>query len=127
MSKNWSHAGRKVSIELRTTASAEQVWTSFADPARIVQWFADEADGKAAAGGWLRWRFHDFEIESKADVLEAIPDRRLVLSIPVKGGSPRVLQVEIDQADGKTRMQLTESGFPEGEAGEDVYQSVVSG
>ena len=50
MSKNWSHAGRKVSMEVRTTASPEQVWTSFADPARVVQWFVDEADGKAVAG-----------------------------------------------------------------------------
>jgi uncharacterized protein YndB with AHSA1/START domain len=129
MSRNWSHAGRKVSVEMRTSASLEQVWMSFADPAKIVQWFADEAEGKAIAGGWLRMRFVDFDMDGKADVLEAIPDRRLVLSIPshVRGGAPRVLEVEIDQVEGKTRMQLVESGFPEKEAGEDWYQSVLSG
>jgi uncharacterized protein YndB with AHSA1/START domain len=129
MSRNWSHAGRKVSVDVRTIASPEQVWTSFAEPARLVQWFADEAEGKAVPGGWLRMRFNDLELEQKAEVLESIPDRRLVLSIPphVKSGPARVLELEIDQAEGKTRLSLVESGFPEGEAGEDRVQSAASG
>jgi uncharacterized protein YndB with AHSA1/START domain len=113
---------------MRTIATPEQVWTSFADPARVVQWFADDASGRPIAGESMRWRFADLDLEVTGQVLEAIPDRRLVLAFPAtKGAAARVLEIEIDQVDGKTRMQLVESGLPEGEAGEDVYQSVVSG
>ncbi len=127
MSKNWSHAGRKVEMELRSAATAEQVWLAWADPAHVTQWFADEAEGRAVAGETLRWRFADHDLDLRYDVLEAIPDRRLVLSRPQKTGPLRVLEIEIDQADGKTRMRMVESGFAEGEAAEDTYQAALSG
>jgi uncharacterized protein YndB with AHSA1/START domain len=128
MTREWAHAGRKVSVEIRTAASAEQVWLSWAEPSRVTQWFVDQAEGRAIVGESIRWRFTDLDLDLRMDVLEAIPDRRLVLATPaVKGNLPRILEIDVDQADGKTRMQLTESGFAEGEAGEDVYQSVVSG
>jgi uncharacterized protein YndB with AHSA1/START domain len=128
MSKSWAHAGRKAGVEIRTSASPEQVWVSWTEPSRISQWFADEAEGRAVAGGSIRWRFLDFDLDARAEVLEAIPDRRFVLATPgSKGAGGHIIQIEIDQVDGKTRMQLVESGFPEGEGGEDQFQSAVSG
>lgn len=127
--RDWTHAGRRVTVELQTTATTDQVWLAWSDPARISQWFVDEASGMCVAKEKVKWRFADFDLLVSFDVLEAVPERRLVLRAapPGEGKLPRVLEIDIEPIDGKAKLKLVESGHPEGPEGEDAYQATVSG
>ena len=126
---NIEHAGRVARAEIDTTATVEQAWQAWADPARISEWFTDRAKGKAAMGGTVTWCFDRFRTQFPYDVVAADENRRLVLKGAPPGRPPYLLEILIEPAPAGagSRIRLLNSGFAVGAENDEEYEGVVSG
>lgn len=119
--------GRIIQKEVTTCATPRQVWEAWADPQKLPQWFTDGAEGEAKAGGSMTWIFDKFDYRFTYEILEARPEERLVLTATPPGRSPVLLEIDIEQAGGRTVLKLVQSGFGKGAEWDDEYQGVNSG
>ena len=112
---------------LRTTASPEQVWRAWAEPAHVARWFSDAARGEPVAGGELVHVFDRFGLELPYRVLEAEPGRRLVLEGMSPMGVAFRQEVRIEREGGETVLHLVHSGFGSDAGWEDEVEGIDSG
>lgn len=118
--------GRRIEAEIRTTATPEEVWKAWTDPAAISRWFTDEARGEAKPGGTLVWVFRGFG-EIPYPVAVADPPGRLVLAGDIPGRGPFALEILIRQSAGITIVRLVNSGFLDGAEWDEEYEGIRSG
>jgi uncharacterized protein YndB with AHSA1/START domain len=118
--------GRRIETEIRTTATPEEVWRAWTDPASISRWFTDDARGEAVPGGTLVWIFRGFG-EMPYPVAVAEPPSRLVLAGEIPGRGPFALEIRIERSGGSTTIRLVNSGFHAGAEFEEEYEGVRSG
>jgi len=111
---------------MRTTASPEEVWKAWTDPAAISRWFTDDARGEAKPGGTLVWVFRGFG-EIPYPVVVADPAKRLVLAGDLPGRGPFALEILIRRSGGTTIVRLVNSGFLDGADWNEEYEGVRSG
>lgn len=121
------HQGRAMELEMRTSASPEQIWNAWADPEKISQWFADAAEGWAHKGAQVTWIFDEFGYRIPYQVVESIPGECVILGGHIPGRIPFLLEVTIERAAGDTVVRLVNSGFLEGSSFDEEYEGVVSG
>ena len=108
------HSGRVVEVQLLTSAPPENAWAAWADPRRLSAWFADHASGDAVQGKTVVWTFERFRLEIESKVLAAVPNNRLVLGASDES-PPFLLELDIEPADGMTKITLRNSGFGDDE------------
>jgi uncharacterized protein YndB with AHSA1/START domain len=125
--KPLEHRGRRMRLEMRTSATPEQVYQAWADPERISQWFTDRAHGEARPGGTLTWIFDEFGYEVPYHVAAAVPGERFALDGQLPGRPPFLLEVIITREGGETVLTLVNSGFLEGGSWDDEFEGVHSG
>jgi uncharacterized protein YndB with AHSA1/START domain len=118
--------GRRIETEIRTSATPEEVWKAWTDPASVCGWFVDEARGAAVPGGNLVWTFRGFG-EMTYPVLVADPPGHLVLAGELPGRGPFALEILIRQSAGTTIVRLVNSGFLNGAEWDEEYEGVRSG
>jgi uncharacterized protein YndB with AHSA1/START domain len=121
------HERRIIRDEIKTSASPQQAWEAWADPAKISQWFVDRAEGKAEAGRDIKWFFDTFNLELNYKVLEAVPGERYAILWPGPMPPPGILEVIIEREEGQTLIRLVQSGFREGAEFDEEYEGVESG
>jgi uncharacterized protein YndB with AHSA1/START domain len=121
------HERRVIRDEIKTSASPQQAWEAWADPAKISQWFVDRAEGKAEAGADITWFFDKFNMELHYKVLEAAPGERFAILWPGPMPPPGILEVIIEREGGETLIRLVNSGFREDAQLNEEYEGVVSG
>ena len=118
--------GRRIEVEVRTSASPEDVWHAWTDPTGLSRWFVDSARGEARAGGTLVWTFRGFGEMSYPVVVADAPER-LLLAGEIPGRGPFALEVVIRTSAGATVVRLVNSGFLEGADWTEEYEGVRSG
>jgi uncharacterized protein YndB with AHSA1/START domain len=118
--------GRRIETEFRTTATPEEVWKAWTDPASISRWFTDDARGEAKPGDTLVWVFRGFG-EIPYPVAVAEPPGRLVLAGEMPGRGPFALEILIRRTGGTTTVRLVNSGFLDGADFDEEYEGVRSG
>lgn len=125
----FSHQGRVVKKEIRIRADLASVWSAWADPERIAQWFVDRAEGRAEAGHTMTWHFEDMDVHLPIPILEAKPDESLVIGGELPGRPPFLQEVRLrtDDETGETILWLANSGFGDGAEWDDEYDGVDSG
>jgi uncharacterized protein YndB with AHSA1/START domain len=123
------HQGRMMQLEMRTTASPEQVYQAWADPVKLSQWFTDDARGEAKPGSTMYWMFEKFGYEIPYEVVDAVPGKLLALGGELPGRPPFLLEVIIERqgAGGETVLRLVNSGFLDGGKWDEEYEGVASG
>ena len=122
------HEGRTLKLEMRTTATPQQVWEAWADPKKLSQWFTDDARGEATPGTTMYWIFQKFGYEIPYEVVDAIPGELLALGGQLPGRPPFLLEVSIEREGGETVLRLVNSGFLDGAAKwDEEYEGVSSG
>ena len=127
MHDSWSdHTGRRLGAEMRTTATPEDVWKAWTDPAFISKWFADEARGETKAGDEVLWTFHGFG-DVRYHVAVAEPPSHLVLTGDIPGRGAFALEIRIQQEEGASVVRLVNSGFLDGSTWDEEYEGVRSG
>lgn len=132
--------GRVAKAEIRTKASVEAVWSAWADPEKLAQWFVDDASGIARAGQTMTWIWNEFGVEAQYEVLAAEAPSRLVLATPQQVAPAGVIEITISSRAGETIVTIVNSGFlergsledsaliyPEGSEWNDVFEGIRSG
>jgi len=119
--------GRRIECEVAIKASPEEVWSAWADPVKLAQWFVDDARGEARPGGTITWIFRDFNMEIPYPVTVAEPGRRLVLAGELPNRGPFALEILIEVRGGVTVLRLVNSGFLNGTEWDEEYEGVRSG
>jgi uncharacterized protein YndB with AHSA1/START domain len=118
---------RVIRVEMRTSATPDEVWQAWADPERIAHWFVDRAEGIPEAGKTVTWFFDKFGYRMPYEVVAAEPGRRFALGGTIPGRGPFLLDVTIRREGGQTLVELVNSGFLEGAEWDDEYDGVDSG
>jgi uncharacterized protein YndB with AHSA1/START domain len=121
------HQGRMLQLEMRTSASPEQVYQAWADPVKLSQWFTDNARGEAKPGSTMYWIFEKFAYEIPYEVVDAVPGKLLALGGELPGRPPFLLEVVIERQGGETVLRLVNSGFLDGGKWDEEYEGVASG
>jgi len=121
------HQGRATEIEVRTSASPEQIWNAWVNPELISQWFADHAEGWAHKGEQVTWIFDEFGYRMPYYVVESIPGECVAFGGQIPGRIPFLLEVTLRREHGETVVRLVNSGFLEGGSFDEEYEGVASG
>ena len=121
------HRGRTIRSTIRTTATAEQIFEAWADPAKLAQWFPDRAEGRAIEGGVQRWFFDRFNYALPYEIAVAVPGEHLVYTGSIPGRPRFYLEIEIARDAGSTVVTLINSGFLDKDGWDEEYEGIASG
>jgi uncharacterized protein YndB with AHSA1/START domain len=121
------HKGRTIHTSIRSSATPQQLWDAWADPAMLAHWFPDRAEGRAVEGSTLTWYFDRFEYAMPYEVYSAVPGEHLVLTGAPPGRPRFFLEIEITQQGGSTILELTNSGFLDKSGWDEEYEGILSG
>jgi len=109
----------------RISRPVHEVFEAVADPSRLSSYFTTGgAQGRLEAGATVTWDFHDFPGAFPVDVVEVVPDRKIVLrwDAPPDDDPAGPYQTEVTMTfealeDGRTLVAIHEGGWRENEAG----------
>jgi uncharacterized protein YndB with AHSA1/START domain len=124
------HHGRVIDTSIRLNASPMQTWEAWADPQQIANWFVDRAEGKAEAGGTMKWFFDAFNFALDVPIVEAEPGRTFVTGggpNPGPDGLPYLMEITIEKDGDQTVMNLVNSGFSEDPKKDGSFNDTRSG
>ncbi len=118
-------------MDLAFTVSAHvakpvaEVFEAVANPAILSRYFTTGgARGRLETGAVVRWEFHDFPGAFPVEVLEAVPERHIILrwaandaDLMESGYKTTVRMTFEGLKDGRTLVSITETGWRETAAG----------
>ena len=79
----------KFSVSARIAKPVEQVFEAIADPRQLSRYFTTGgASGRLEAGATVSWDFADFPGAFPVEVVEVVPNRRIVLKWEASEGPP---------------------------------------
>lgn len=99
-------------------ADPQRVFKYFTDPESLVRWMGDAAEVDPRAGGEFKLTLGDRTVQGR--YLEVEPSRRVVISWGRQGSrelppEASVLEVELTEEGGGTRVSIVHSGLPASE------------
>jgi uncharacterized protein YndB with AHSA1/START domain len=103
----------RIERQMTFPAPRDDVWAAITEPEQIGKWFGTEAklDLRPGGEGVLRWD----EIEVRVTVEEVSPPSRFSYrwepSNTPSGGPTTLVEFELEEIEGGTRLSLVESGF----------------
>jgi uncharacterized protein YndB with AHSA1/START domain len=105
--------------EIRIDAAPSSVFEFLTDPAKMVRWMGTEAVFDPRPGGDYRVNISGHE-RVRGEVIEVVPDRRLVFTwgwegeaLPVAPGESTV-EISLEPSGEGTLLRLTHRGLPQG-------------
>ncbi len=111
----------KFKIAGRIARPVAEVFEAVADPKQLSGYFTTGgAKGRLETGATVMWDFHDFPGAFPVDVVEVVPNERIVLRWGVDG--PEKYQTTVTMTfdgldDGRTLVTIAEEGWQETPAG----------
>ena len=106
-----------VRFERLLDAAAADVWRELTDPERLSRWLAAVSQIDATPGGSFAFRFGEGETErADGNVLEAEPERLLVLEWRFPGEPTSLVRFELEASGTGTRLVLDHSRLAEHDA-----------
>jgi uncharacterized protein YndB with AHSA1/START domain len=116
----------KFEVSARIARPVEQVFEAVADPAQLSQYFTTGgAKGRLEAGATVTWDFADFPGAFPVEVVEAVPNERIVLRWDANEGSPldgdsapapykTTVTIRFESLEGsRTSVKIAEEGWRE--------------
>jgi uncharacterized protein YndB with AHSA1/START domain len=94
----------EVTREIVFPVPPDEVWEALTDPEQLEEWFANDVELDAQAGGEGVFRWDDGE-ERHATVVEATPSKRLVLDWDDEG----TVELTLEEVEEGTRLLVRES------------------
>jgi uncharacterized protein YndB with AHSA1/START domain len=121
----------KFKVAARIAKPVEVVFEAIADPAKLSRYFTTGgAEGRIETGATVTWAFHDYPGAFPVDVVEVVPNRRIVLrweaneGVPAEGegivaaGYQTTVTMSFEPLeDGRTLVSISEEGWRPTEAG----------
>ena len=117
----------KFKVSAHISRPVDQVFEAVADPDQLSRYFTTGgAKGRLETGATVTWDFHDFPGAFPVDVVEVVPDRKIVLRWEANEGPPEEGQATLGAGyktlvtmefaptdDGRTLVTITEEGWRE--------------
>lgn len=114
-------------VSIRIARPVHAVFEAVADPAQLSRYFTTGgAQGRLETGSVVTWDFHDYPGAFPVEVVDVVPDRRIVLRWEANEGPPaagepvaavayrtQVVMTFEPLEDGRTLVSVTESGWRE--------------
>ena len=99
----------KFRVAARIAKPVHDVFEAVADPKQLSNYFTTGgATGRLETGATVTWDFHDFPGAFPVDVIEVVPDERIILEWGAgEGEAPNVEGGEMKDAGYKTRVTMT--------------------
>jgi uncharacterized protein YndB with AHSA1/START domain len=110
----------KFTVYAHVACSPREAFEAVADPASLSGYFTTGgAVGRLESGATVQWDFADFPGAFPVEVLEAVADERIVLrwDSPAGGRTEVIFAFEPVDAGARTKVSVTESGWPETDEG----------
>ena len=118
----------KFRVAGRIARPVEQVFEAVANPDQLSRYFTTGgAKGRLETGATVTWDFHDFPGAFPVQVIEVVPNQRIVLEWQAHEGSgesggaadykTRVTMTFAPLDDGRTLVTISEQGWRETDAG----------
>jgi uncharacterized protein YndB with AHSA1/START domain len=120
-------------VAARIAKPVEEVFEAVADPAQLSRYFTTGgAQGRLQTGSTVQWSFHGFPGAFPVDVVEVVPNRRIVLRweanegahsdgderVMAQAGYQTTVTMEFEPLDdGRTLVSIAEEGWRETESG----------
>lgn len=106
----------KFRVAARISKPVHEVFEAVADPKQLSSYFTTGgASGRLEQGSTVTWDFHDYPGAFPVEVVEVVPDERIVLKWDAAEGEQPVAQGgEIRPADYKTTVTMTFAPLDEG-------------
>ncbi|MFC3862290.1 SRPBCC family protein [Deinococcus antarcticus] len=96
----------------------QTVYEGVADPAQLSRYFTTGgAKGRLESGETVTWDFHDFPGAFPVEVIKAVPNEKIVLNWGADDGKTTVTLTFKEIEAGRTKVEISEEGWPETEAG----------
>jgi uncharacterized protein YndB with AHSA1/START domain len=107
----------KFRVAARIAKPVHQVFEAVADPKILSEYFTTGgAEGRLETGATVTWDFHDYPGAFPVEVVEVVPDQRIVLRWDAaEGEPPNVDGAETKTADYKTEVTMTFSPIDDGQ------------
>jgi len=97
----------KFRVAARIARPVHEVFEAVADPQQLSQYFTTGgAQGRLETGATVTWDFHDYPGAFPVEVVEVVPDERIVLKWAASDGEPPNLP-EVDARERGTDYQTT--------------------
>jgi uncharacterized protein YndB with AHSA1/START domain len=122
----------KFTVMIHVARPVHEVFEAVADPKQLSCYFTTGgASARLEAGMTVTWDFHDFPGAFPVDVIEVVPDERIVLKWdaaetepggPIEDAKPAGYKTMVTMRfkptdDGRTLVEIEETGWRETEAG----------
>ena len=106
----------KFRVAARIAKPVHEVFEAVADPQQLSRYFTTGgAQGRLETGATVTWDFHDYPGAFPVEVVEVVPDERIVLMWDAADGEQPVAQGgEIRTADYKTKVTMTFTALDDG-------------
>jgi len=106
----------KFRVAARIARPVHEVFEAVADPQQLSQYFTTGgATGRMETGATVTWEFHDYPGAFPVDVVEVVPDEKIVLRWDAAEGEQSVAQGgEITPADYQITVTMTFSPLDDG-------------
>jgi len=114
----------KFKVAARIARPVEAVFEAVADPKQLSAYFTTGgAKGRLETGATVTWDFHDFPGAFPVEVVEVVPNRRIVLRWEAnEGEGPAGYKTTVTMTfepldDGRTLVEIAEEGWRDTPAG----------
>ena len=93
----------KFRVAARIARPVHEVFEAVADPGQLSRYFTTGgAEGRLETGATVTWDFHDYPGAFPVEVVEVVPDQRIVLQWDAADG---------EQLDAEGRPEVTDAGY----------------
>lgn len=105
----------KFTVSGRIAKPVHEVFEAVADPQKLSGYFTTGgAKGRLESGAVVSWDFHDFPGAFPVEVVEVLPDEKIVLKWDADDGRKTLVTMAFSGLDdGRTLVQITEEGWRE--------------
>jgi uncharacterized protein YndB with AHSA1/START domain len=106
----------KFRVAARIAKPVHDVFEAVADPRQLSEYFTTGgAQGRLETGATVTWDFHDYPGAFPVQVVEVVPDQRIVLEWKAhEGEAPNVEGGEMKAANYNTTVTMTFKGLEDG-------------
>lgn len=91
----------ETNVQERVLRPTSEVFDAIADPAKLSRYFISGSSGPLQAGTTVRWQFADVGAEIPVDIVEVLPDRKIVYEWTGTGRRTRV-SISLTPVDAQT-------------------------
>lgn len=106
------------SVATKINKPIAEVFDAVVNPKKIVGYFCDQTDGPLVEGKSVRWTWGTHHVVEPVQVKQIILNEKIVIEWPAQSGGTSIAEMTFTSLeDGRTMVKISESGWPENEAG----------